>query len=455
MQQSKKKKINIFSSARKHLLFLVIIFATVLGGGRLFFQYILPAFGASQTAPFVAQVIGQQLSISDAPYGYTEAPVWIVPGGWRGYMITTNHTMYCPSPKNMLTDSITFAQTDCVYIGGAMYQDQTTGAILSSIDPSNDWKIWKRNYYGALTGQVTLNGTTNAKIIAINHGENKNEVVNGNYFQNTINADVIASSCVSQTINGSYQECTNAYNAFIGLSYIPYTATSNWGMQHFTDVGPIIWPALGYLNADGTKATSGVKHPSSLTYNNDFYVFYLDTAASSSTPTMQCIKAAKAPIDSTTGLPGAFMSYYQGAFSQASLPSGFTKEKASSYLKTPGPQSDCLFQVPNTKSIRFSIAKINNSNTFVGVEEYNDAGNTGWHIALRYSTDLVNWSDRQVITSAPSWSQGMYHYPIFLRKDGWTTNNVDQDTAYIQGTDSQAHVQILKIQLSPIPTPTP
>lgn len=427
----------------------------ILSIGGFWGLKIFSVFGASTIPPFVAQVIGQQLSISDAPYGYTEAPPWIVPGGWRGYMITTNHTMYCPSPKNMLTDAITFAQTDCVYIGGALYQDQITGAQLSTIDPSNDWKIWKRNYYGAMTGQITLNGTSNAKIIAINHGENKNEYINGNYFQNTINTNIDVHNCSSGFVNGTYQDCYSSYNAFIGLSYIPYTLSSSWGMQHHIDLGPIIWPAVGYLNADDSKASMGVRHPSSLIYNNEFYVFYLDTAASVSLPTQQCIKAAKAPIDPSTGLPGQFMSYYQGGFSQASLPAGFTKETASNFLKTQGPLSDCLFFVSGTKSIRFSVAKINGSSAFVGVEEYNDNNNSGWHIALRYSTDLVNWSDRQVIASAPNWSQGLYHYPIFLRKDDWTNNNVDQDLAYIEGTDSQGHVQVLKIQLQAIPTPTP
>lgn len=58
----------------------------------------------------------------------------------------------------------------------------------------------------------------------------------------------------------------------------------------------------------------------------------------------------------------------------------------------------------------------------------------GWALELWQSTDLLNWSFVQTLRTAPSWSAGDIHYPIFWNADGWNNEFVDANNFYIMGT---------------------
>ena len=369
---------------------------------------------------------------------YTEIPPWIIPGGWRSWLLTTGWSVVCSSPDN-LPGPVTFQGSNCLRI----------------LEPILD-KPWRRNYYGSFSSHILHPNSPEAVIVSINHGENKNEIVNNQKLQNTVNPQILVENCASGYVGSQYQDCWDAYHAFVGLSWVEYTAQSNWGQKTHTDLGPIVWPSDGYLSASGQKTSlGGVRHPSSIIYNGFLYVFYLDTSNNSQSGRGWGIKVARAPIP-TIGIPQPqdFRVLSNGQFSQPSLPSGLTLNNIASFYNQPGGLSDCIIGC-NHDVVRFSVAKINNTNYFLGVEEYNDPN---WKIDLYISSDLIHWKNpANLISKDGDWNTGNLHYPIFLDKTGWNNTQIDSDEFYILGSTSQnALTNIVKVsvQLSTVPTTT-
>jgi len=173
--------------------------------------------GAGQAPPpVVADVRGSaRLDVSAAPYGATEIPPWIVPGGWRGYTLSTDHALYCPSPANLLTGPVRMRKADCsLLVGRSTYSYDRNASLSPSADYSGS--LWRKDYYGSFSGQVALPDTPNAMLLSVNHGENKNEVLAGLRYQSEVNADVPAGACASGYDGVGWSECWRAYNGFVG-----------------------------------------------------------------------------------------------------------------------------------------------------------------------------------------------------------------------------------------------
>jgi hypothetical protein len=132
-----------------------------------------------------------------------------------------------------------------------------------------------------------------------------------------------------------------------------------------------------------------------------------------------------------------------------SLPDGFTREKMLSYVSVKGAKASDIMNDPNNQSqeIRFSVAKIANANYFIGVEEYIDhADRHVWKVGLRFSTDLVHWTDRKfIVREAKDWAAIRINYPIFLSHDGWSNTEIDISDFYIIGTDPGVNSWVNKI----------
>lgn len=406
---------------------------------------VLPGGGDGSLAPppVAADVLGSAtLDISAAPYGATELPPWIIPGGWRGYILSTGHSLYCPSPENLLTSPIRASRTDCALIvGRSTYAYDRDLYLPASQDYSGS--LWKKNYYGSFSGHVTLRDTPMAKLISINHGENKNELIHGQRYQSEVNRDVDALSCASGYAGGAWEECWRAYNGFVGLSYAGFSAATQYGRQPMTDLGPIVWPSYGYLDAQGHKASFGVRHPSSLLRDGYLYVFYVDTVNTTTiTDGVTCVRVARARIGAD-GLPQAFQTYYHGQFSQPALPAGFNPAHITAFLRARGPASDCAPDDTGPGTIRFSVAAIAGTDGLLAVEEFVDK--QGWHLALRASKDLVHWSARTVVASAASWYAAPYRYPVFLSADGWSDYEIGAGGFYVLGTNGANAVSALHL----------
>lgn len=133
------------------------------------------------------------------------------------------------------------------------------------------------------------------------------------------------------------------------------------------------------------------------------------------------------------------------------------------YVKIQGPKSSgILFDEisGNTECFRFSVAKVNNQNYFIGSEEYVDNNDKGrHHIAIRFSYDLVNWSVREkIIETANEWDAILMNYPILLSADGWSNTAIDLDNFYVIGTHSHSpftsNVNRINVRLFIPPPPT-
>lgn len=369
---------------------------------------------------------------------YAEIPPWVIKGGWYQYFITTDHTYHCISSSNILTSSVTFSSNDanCTKVLWGNTEGNPSPSSLTATS------AWKRNYYGGYSNHVVNLGGTDY-ILSFNHGENKNELTNGLCYQNTINTGILCSSCASGDVNGNYVDCWEGYNAFVGMSSVPYTAATSWGRSSMNDLGPIVWPENGYLNSASEKMSQGVRHPSSIINNGYVYVYYLDMSNGG-------IKVARASLSSGNAgiMANNFYNYYGGGFSQKSLPDGFSKEKINNFLRTPGKPSTYLFG-PSDYAIRFSVAKVKGTNYFIGVEEYFTSAANYDTIALRVSSDLVKWSEPYVIPVATgTWNTGRMHYPVLMNKEGTSNTLIDASEFYILGTDIKGRPNKIKVIVS-------
>lgn len=296
----------------------------------------------------------------------------------------------------------------------------------------------KRNYNGIFSVHDLPN---NKGVIAIHHGENKNELRNGILFQNSVLPSAVANAddtnSYSGMINGRYKEDWDSYFAFLNASF---TFKNNLEpLRQLSDIGPVVWPSHGYLTQDGKKASYGLRHPTSIVHDNFLYIFYSDSKhpnIAHDADRMPGKKLARVHIDSTL-FPHSYKVYFNGGWENA-LPEGFNKFNIEDFYAVKGPKSTPLFKNSGCMG-RFSVAKVKGENYFISVEEYRDKED-GYKtkIAIRYSFDLIHWTQRENLPNCTwdKWIQGNMHYPVFLNKDGSSTTEVDLEEFYIIGTSS-------------------
>ncbi len=387
------------------------------------------------------------------PGAYFEVPPAVHFQGQRQVFITTAYTWQCSIPfeQNPLSVPVIFTVPNCMLVTKAPVFFNPPNAISG--------KDWARNYDGIFS---VLQG--NGRLIAINHGENKNECVwhdadgvnyptSGFYpYQNTLTNAVRITSCSQPNIDapgsqncydgGSpYQSCWHGYNGFINMSWV----NSSNALSEFLSEGPIIWPESGYVDSFGARVSVGVRSPSAIIVGGFIYVFYLD-----SSPSSAGVKVARAPLLGH-GMPGTFKVYNKfcggtDKFCKDALPQGFDKSKIVSMRSTYGPNGTVI--APNGIS-RFSVAAVKGKNAFISVEEYNDS--TNWYLQLRSSGDLVHWSNPIVLLTRPgTWDAGDVHYPMFMDKSGLSNTEIEIEDFYIVGTKIQSKPDGIEDQPWPV-----
>ena len=402
----------------------------------------------------------------------TEIPPWIIPGGWRSYFFVSHASSYIwSSPKSLVDNSNINLRNDAV---GAYT------ATIPNVSPYGDH--WRRNYHAVYSAHYVNHATQGTISLGFCHSENKN-VANGDCYDP--NTHTLNSIQPNQTIDcsdiGTYSgpgkiDGWKAYNGIVNAVWTPNNSQTNWGQQYFTDLGPILWPANGYVTASGAKATEGFRHPSSIMHNDYLYIYVVD--AGNFDPNIipleegrrGGVKLIKVHKDQALN-PANYNVYYKdpigNEFWNPALPAGFTKENMLSFTAVKGSKSSDLFNDHRTNSsvVRFSVAKVKYTDYFIGVEQYFD--NTDQFIldgknasrlkvAVRYSNDLINWSERQVVYVANTWETSYLNYPIFLSRDGWSNTEVDGDDFYILGTGQSEEAIVYKKHIFKyIPPPPP
>ena len=313
---------------------------------------------------------------------------------------------------------------------------------------------WRRDYYGVYTAQYYTDPVNGPVTIGFQHAENKLVCMNGSYCYGSVNP-LLASYLVDNPVScGSDYYPT--YAGFLCASWLPNNASTQNGEQLFNDIGPISWPSTGYLLPSGQKASLGLTVPSSIISGGYVYVYYVeaspytvpgDPIIAPQEGRYGGIKLVRAPVSNALD-PYAYQVYYKdpngNVFWNPALPPGFDKNNIDAFWSTPGALStDVMGGVYNditALEARFSVAQVRNTNYFIGIESYYDAtvpaGSPSFKKALRFSSDLLNWSPRQVIETVSDWTQTLLNYPILMGSDGLSNNLVDSNDFYILGTSS-------------------
>lgn len=315
---------------------------------------------------------------------------------------------------------------------------------------------WRRDYYGVYTAQYYTDPVNGPVTLSFQHAENRMACINGNYCYGSV-SPVLASYLVTDPLACNYLPI---YAGFLCASWIPNNTSTQNGEQLFNDLGPISWPCTGYLLPSGQKASLGLTVPSSIIYNGYVYVYYVESSpyTAPGDPTIPLeegriggIKVVRAPVSNALD-PHAYQVYYKDPNGNVSwnpaLPPGFDKNNIDAFWNVPGPKStdvmgDSLINggtTPTVLEARLSVAQVRNTNYFIAINSYYDetlpSGSPNFKKALRFSTDLVNWSPRTVIETVSDWTQTLYNYPILMGSDGLSNNLVDSNDFYILGTGS-------------------
>jgi len=381
------------------------------------------------------------------PAGYAECPPWLLSlGNTVRFYFTTNNTFSADliDGKSFLSDIDALDPATARLVTTDTLGRGTARMLLpEEIDPK---PYWRHIYYGLFTAHlVDMPAAGEKAVIGIIHGENKNEILNGYRYDNTVKPpqEYSLDQYCGYTPEGGYRDYWPAYFGFIGMAYSPLSEKAGSNLLGH-DLGPIVWPSDGYLRDDHEQASAGVRHPSSIVEGGYLYVYYLDESRSSEDGRQQGIKVARAKLDPMAE-PGDFYTYYAGEFGESALPENFDRNDRSFFYEKGGRSS----KVIPTNAVRFSVAKVKGTPYYLGVEERLELGDMG--IYLRASTDLVNWSDGVLVpgTKFDEWISGLYHYPIMVNRDFTSNTEIDADGFYILGpTWGTVHALYLGVDIS-------
>jgi hypothetical protein len=304
------------------------------------------------------------------------------------------------------------------------------------LDPAT---YWRRNYYGIFSAQLLHHPATGQRcVVAFLHGENKNEVLNKAYYDNTVKSSrtYAPSQYSGYDATGAYHDHWANYFGFVGMAWSPLEELDgNNLMVH--DTGPVLWPCNGYVDARDTPLSAGLRHPYSLVADGFIYVFCQDASFGATEGRRGGIKVARAAT-SSMGLPNSFKNYYNEAFTEPSLPQGFDKN-GRSFFAVPGGKSTTLFDF-DKNATSFRVARLKNSPYFIGLEEVQNWDNTNLVLQMRYSTDLAHWSQPADVpgTRTNVFSSMKLNYGGFMNLDCTSSSEIDAEGFYIVGSDNRA-----------------
>lgn len=405
------------------------------------------AQGQSQQGPpalRINSVSGINITMANTGDITSEAPPLVKPGGIRSYYLSNNFSRLYPFDFNLAADGITsmwfpgynstVTSTPLTWWGG--YRYPSTNA---------EWQ-WKRNYNG-ITSQHSVNIPSRGNVvIAMVHGENKNEKITSGgttyYFQNSVLPEQqliphLESTYSGMKSNGKYSDFFGAYFGFVGACFTDNTQNNSWGNAYHNELGPVVWPSNGYVTPQRTQASCGVRHPSSIVANGYIYTYYQDTRTAPDAPEgrKQGIKVIRVEVENSLN-PNAYKVYYNGSWIP-SLPSGFTVANMMNYLTVQGPPSTVIDHdgLGDGDIVSFKVAKVRNTDWFLALEGgfYNGIGK----FYFRLSKDLVNWSPRLYTVIDATGTSFEYGGATFLDQYGLTNYEIDLHKFYVIGLSGE------------------
>jgi len=414
-------------------------------------QAAMTSTGELALPDFSVRVLGErQLAIDNQGFPYSPEMTPLVkmqPNGKRLYLISTAWSWLCESSENLLdsspADPLNLHPQDCKLITQHVILDRTDswgGPIFKPPDeiPPADWdKHWKRLYDGIFGFHWVGD-----RLIALKHGEHANakfgdEFYQGNVFPDCEYDDCLQSNgivdwCWSGDDDGVYQHCWESFAGFASLGWAPYSGSTGWNQEDWIDEGPVFWPPLAYRNSAGRPTGGHAYGTTSFVHDGYFYLYTVTYPLGHRGK--QCTVAARAPL-SPNGMPGNWKTFYNGSFSEDSLPAGFDKDRLDDFYERRGGQASCVMDSHQSDAaLFFNVARIRGTPYFMGVEESLRNGQT-WQMGVRLSHDLVHWSPIQVLSeSSGSWGvDQQYSAPTFVDRDATTNYEIDSWDFYILG----------------------
>ncbi|MGN0492692.1 MAG: hypothetical protein ACI4F7_03505 [Acutalibacteraceae bacterium] len=306
---------------------------------------------------------------------------------------------------------------------------------MGRMDPPHE-TMWRRSYYGMMGGAVlkTPDGKKDA-LVAFMHGENKNgtygDSSNYKYTTNTVypwgTYETPADGTTPVPPGYNFDE---VYFGYISLAYSETDKNDGNDFMN-NDLGPIIWPSNGLIDENNKQTSLGVRHPYAFVDGDYVYCYYVEDQPNTSGVEGRepGLKVARAPIDKYT--PGNWKTYYNGSFSENSLPSGFEKTDRSFVYKKGGRSSSVVYAPSGLAVQRFCVAKIKNTEYYLGI-----SWDRQQNIALHVSTDLVNWSDG---TSLREYTDSQLYYPALFNKDLTSQSEIDANGFWVLGSNESGH----------------
>jgi hypothetical protein len=387
-----------------------------------------------------------------------EVPPVIIGGHHRRILFGGIESFNCVGGSNLIGPRSANAPTACVQVLGPVVDNRQNQKGFDRFDADRA-SPYTRNYNGVFAASLFWQPGVGPSMLTINHTENKGEIkpyagAGQGPFPNSISTAVQNLTAVGATGSTCHVETLGCYFAFVTIAWVPFNADTNWGLIPFADLGPIVWPSLGYISGDGTKKlANGPRHPHALTYNGYIYVFYIDHFYTNGRDGNHVldrgerrsgVKLIRAKFPHVS--PGEWRAYRGGGFDEPALPIGFQKDDPQ-FFKRAGPIATPLFvdrQDPNSgtsETESFAAARVNGLDLFIGAEVYQDWQDEapsqcpGKHrLALRFSKDLIHWSDRRDIYGCLDAREFAMHYATFIRHDSSTNEAIDLDDFYLVGT---------------------
>lgn len=286
------------------------------------------------------------------------------------YVFSGSNSHGCTSNLNMVTSqTIQPASSSCLVLtknnivsgfdskGNAIYK------APSAVTRDGDFK----HTYDGITGVQFVNNAGGMYVVALRHGESQNVRQGTNLYQNYIYPNALTSACAAGYNNGVWENCGASFNSFASLLVSKRTSEAQgWNPGAVTDYGPIIWPEYPMRDATTlTKGYPGPYHPTLFADDNYLYAYYSNFMwDSTSNGGYSCYGLSRAPKSDFSA--NNWRKYYNGAFNELSVPSGFRWDWLDSFYSTPGGKMSCI-NFPDKYSkdywaVWFNVAKIRNRN---------------------------------------------------------------------------------------------
>lgn len=395
----------------------------------------------------------QRVWVAMRPSIATEIPPDILAGGQRlSWFLTTENSERCDSQAS--ETAVAGPAVDCQAAGRSVTQTRPDYLDhLPDAMPAN--RPHRAEYFGVYSAAHARAADGSRYIVEATHGENKNVVRNGLYYQNSVYSGLdglippLGGSCFSgfNPITFVYEDCYAAYTGWIGTATVAENASNNWGLQEPQDLGPAVWPANGYASADGkTMLGHGVRHPMIVSGGDGYlYMWYYDDGILPGN-LYQGFRVARAK-ESDGGRNWKTWDVTRNDWIQ-SVPTGVgsTVTAAQMALPSPARNSSPLF---NSTSTVFAVARVKGRKGFIGVDQGRDwdrpctgpDGRASYRAftRIRVSVDGVNWNapinlhgtgfdDCDFFVTSP------ITYPRFMNAEGTSTKEVSLDNFNIIGT---------------------